>query len=194
MKKNSPVSRSGRFASGPSEDVAKFTESISFDWRLWKQDIMGSIAHATMLEKIGILTKAEKTAIVDGLEKIGEEIERGAFEWKPELEDVHMNIESALTQRVPAGAKLHTARSRNDQVALDLRMWLRDEIVEVLAEIQELQNSLLGLAEKNADVIIPGYTHMQRAQPVLLAHHLLAYCEMLERDRGRMEDCFHRAN
>jgi argininosuccinate lyase len=194
MKKHGPVSRSGRFATGPAAEVAAFTESISFDWRLWKQDIMGSIAHATMLEKIGILTKAERTAIVDGLEKIGGEIERGAFDWKPELEDVHMNIESALTQRVPAGAKLHTARSRNDQVALDLRMWLRDEIVELLAEIQELQNSLLGLAEKNSDVIIPGYTHMQRAQPVLLAHHLLAYCEMLERDRGRMEDCFHRTN
>src|ERR1043166_108669 len=136
MKKNTPVSRSGRFADGPSADVAAFTESISFDWRLWKQDIMGSIAHATMLDKIGILTKAERTAIVEGLEKIGAEIQRGVFEWKPELEDVHMNIESALTQRVPAGAKLHTARSRNDQVALDIRMWLRDELVQISPEIQ----------------------------------------------------------
>src|SRR5204863_6810975 len=119
VKKHSPVSRRGRFASGPAADVAQFTESISFDHRLWKQDIMGSIAHATMLEKIGVLTKTERTAIVKGLERIGQEIQRGAFEWKPELEDVHMNIESALTQRVPAGAKLHTARSRNDQVALD---------------------------------------------------------------------------
>src|SRR4051812_2170194 len=197
MKKNSPVSRSGRFASGPSEDVAKFTESISFDWRLWKQDIMGSIAHATMLEKIGILTEAERTAIVGGLEKIGEEIQAGSFEWKPELEDVHMNIESALTQRVPAGAKLHTARSRNDQVALDIRMWLRDELVEIIGdtgEIQQLQKALLELAEKNTDVVIPGYTHLQRAQPVFLAHHFLAYCEMLQRDRGRMEDCFYRTN
>ena len=194
MKKNSPVSRSGRFASGPSADVAAFTESISFDWRLWKQDIMGSIAHATILEKIGVLTKAERAAIVDGLEKIGDEIQRGAFEWKPELEDVHMNIEAALTQRVPAGAKLHTARSRNDQVALDIRMWLRDEIVAVIEEIKALQGALLDLADKNADILIPGYTHLQRAQPVFLAHHLLAYCEMLQRDRGRMEDCFHRTN
>jgi argininosuccinate lyase len=197
MKKNAPVSRSGRFATGPSADVAAFTQSVSFDWRLWKQDIMGSIAHATMLEKIGVLTKTERTAIVEGLEKIGDEIQRGAFEWKPELEDVHMNIESALTQRVPAGAKLHTARSRNDQVALDIRMWLRDELVEIIGdtgEIQQLQKALLELAEKNADVIIPGYTHLQRAQPVFLAHHFLAYCEMLQRDRGRMEDCFYRTN
>src|SRR5688500_8509922 len=194
MKKNAPVSRSGRFASGPSSDVAAFTESISFDWRLWKQDIMGSIAHATMLEKIGVLTKTERAAIVDGLEKIGDEIQRGAFEWKPELEDVHMNIESALTQRVPAGAKLHTARSRNDQVALDIRMWLRDELVALIPEINDLQKSLLELAEKNIDILIPGYTHPQRAQPVFFAHHLLAYCEMLQRDRGRMEDCFYRTN
>jgi argininosuccinate lyase len=193
MKKNSPVSRSGRFAAGPSADVAQFTESISFDHRLWKQDIMGSIAHATMLEKIGVLTKAERIAIVNGLEKIGDEIQKGAFEWKPELEDVHMNIESALTARVPAGAKLHTARSRNDQVALDVRMWLRDEMVELLREIQDLQRAMVELAEKNESVIIPGYTHLQRAQPVLFAHHLLAYCEMLERDRGRMEDCFYPA-
>src|SRR6185295_12206726 len=197
MKKNSPVSRSGRFASGPSAEVAAFTESISFDWRLWKQDIMGSIAHATMLEKIGVLTKSERVAIVEGLKKIGDEIQRGAFEWKPELEDVHMNIESALTQRVPAGAKLHTARSRNDQVALDIRMWLRDEIIEIAGddgEIRALQKSLVNLAEKNIDVLIPGYTHMQRAQPVFFAHHLLAYCEMLERDLGRLDNCFYRAN
>jgi argininosuccinate lyase len=194
MKKHGPVSRSGRFASGPSADVAAFTESISFDWRLWKQDIMGSIAHATMLEKIGVLTKAERTAIVEGLEKIGDEIQNGAFEWKKELEDVHMNIESALTQRVPAGAKLHTARSRNDQVALDIRMWLRDELIQLTAEIKDLQNALVELSENNIDVIIPGYTHLQRAQPVFFAHHLLAYCEMLERDRGRMEDCFYRTN
>jgi argininosuccinate lyase len=194
-KKNaSPVSRSGRFAAGPAADVAKFSESISFDWRLWRQDIMGSIAHATMLEKIGVLTTTDREEIVAGLEKIGEEIEAGNFEWKPELEDVHMNIESALTERVPAGAKLHTARSRNDQVALDVRMWLRDELFEVVNEIKALQGALVTLAEKNADVIIPGYTHLQRAQPVLFAHHLLAYCEMLERDRSRMEDCFYRTN
>lgn len=194
MKKNHPVSRSGRFASGPAEDVAKFSESISFDWRLWKQDIMGSIAHATMLEKIGVISKSERTAIVKGLEKIGDEIQSGAFEWKPELEDVHMNIESALTARAPAGAKLHTGRSRNDQVALDVRMWLRDELVQIVAEIQELQRAFVELAQSNESVVIPGYTHLQRAQPVLFAHHLLAYCEMLERDRGRMEDCFFRVN
>jgi argininosuccinate lyase len=158
---------------------------------------MGSIAHATMLEKIGVLAKSERTAIVEGLEKIGDEIQRGAFEWKPELEDVHMNIESALTQRVPAGAKLHTARSRNDQVALDIRMWLRDELAEIAGDVGEiagLQVALIDLAEKNVDVLIPGYTHLQRAQPVFFAHHLLAYCEMLERDRSRMEECFQRTN
>jgi len=121
MKKN-PVSRSGRFSRGPAAEVARFTESISFDWRLWKEDIAGSVAHATMLEKIGLLTKPELKAIEQGLRSIGQEIEAGKFRWKPELEDVHMNIEAALTQRVPAGAKLHTGRSRNDQVALDLRL------------------------------------------------------------------------
>src|ERR1019366_10702843 len=128
MKKISPVSRSGRFARGPGADVAQFTESVSFDWRLWRHDILGSLAHAAMLRKIGVLTKAEQIAITRGLNKIGLEIRADKFKWKPELEDVHMNIEAELTKRVPAGAKLHTARSRNDQVALDVRMWLRDEI------------------------------------------------------------------
>src|SRR5580704_9338168 len=135
MKKNSPVSRSGRFASGPGADVAQFTESVSFDWRLWRHDILGSIVHATMLRKIGVLTKAEHRAIARGLDKIGREIELGKFKWKPELEDVHMNIEAELTRSVPAGAKLHTGRSRNDQIALDMRMWLRDEIVNLGKEI-----------------------------------------------------------
>src|SRR5215203_1934817 len=126
MKK--PVSRSGRFAAGPAADVAAFSESISFDHRLWRQDIVGSIAHATMLEKIGVLTARERTEITGGLETIGQEIADGKFRWKPELEDVHMNIEAELTRRVPAGAKLHTGRSRNDQIALDIRMWLRDEL------------------------------------------------------------------
>src|SRR3954447_3040400 len=160
MKKRSPVSRSGRFASGPGADVAQFTESISFDWRLWRHDIVGSIAHATMLQKIGILTKAEQKAIVQGLETIGQEIADGKFEWKPELEDVHMNIEAELTRRVPAGAKLHTARSRNDQVALDVRLWLRDEIVELTGELRLLQGALVELGGKNAEVVIPGYTHL----------------------------------
>ncbi|HPU57783.1 MAG TPA: lyase family protein, partial [Verrucomicrobiota bacterium] len=129
MKKSAPVSRSGRFASGPAADVTRFTESISFDRRLWRHDILGSIAHATMLESIGILSKAELKAILRGLDNIADDIRDGRFKWDPNCEDVHMAIESALTKRVPAGAKLHTGRSRNDQVALDMRLWLRDEIV-----------------------------------------------------------------
>jgi len=194
MKKISPVSRSGRFAGGPAADVALFTESISFDWRLWRHDIQGSIAHATMLQKIGVLTKKELRAVVKGLDAIGKEIAAGKFKWKHELEDVHMNIESELTKRVPAGAKLHSGRSRNDQVALDLRLWLRDEIIALLSEIAGLQRALVSLGEKNSDVPIPGYTHLQRAQPVYLAHHLLAYVEMLERDCERFWDCNSRVN
>jgi argininosuccinate lyase len=194
MKQSSPVSRSGRFAGGPGADVAAFTESISFDWRLWRHDIMGSLAHAAMLRKIGILTKAELEAITKGLEQIGQEIHDGKFEWKPELEDVHMNIEAELTRRVPAGAKLHTGRSRNDQVALDMRLWLRDEIVDLAGELRGLQRALVGLAERNAAVVIPGYTHLQRAQPVYFAHHLLAYVEMVERDHQRLTDAFQRVN
>jgi len=194
MKKISPISRSGRFAGSPAADVAQFTESVSFDWRLWRQDIQGSIAHATMLQKIGVLTQKEMRAIIRGLDAISREIAAGKFKWRTELEDVHMNIEAELTKRVPAGAKLHTARSRNDQVALDLRLWLRDEIVTLLGEIADLQRALVSLGEKNADVLIPGYTHLQRAQPVYFAHHLLAYVEMLERDCERLWDCQSRVN
>ena len=194
MKKLSPVSRSGRFAGGPSADVARFTESISFDWRLWKHDILGSMVHATMLQKIGVLTQAELKAILKGFDGIAREIQLGRFHWRAELEDVHMNIEAELTRRVPAGAKLHTGRSRNDQVALDVRMWLRDEIFELMNEIHGLQKALVELGAKNSDVVIPGYTHLQRAQPVYLAHHLLAYVEMLARDYARLEDCFLRVN
>ncbi|MDB6032175.1 MAG: argininosuccinate lyase [Verrucomicrobiales bacterium] len=194
MKKSSPVSRSGRFSSGPAADVAKFTESISFDWRLWRHDILGSMAHAAMLQKIGILDRGELKAIVQGLNQIGQEITDGKFRWKEELEDVHMNIEAELTKRVPAGAKLHTARSRNDQVALDVRMWLRDELVDLNEEIRMLQRSLVDLGARFSEVIIPGYTHLQRAQPVYFAHHLLAYVEMLDRDAERVQDCFQRTN
>ncbi len=194
MKKSTPVSRSGRFADGPGADVAQFTESVSFDWRLWRQDIHGSIVHAMMLHKIGVLTKAERQAILKGLETIGREIQAGKFHWKPGLEDVHMNIEAELTRRTPAGAKLHTGRSRNDQVALDMRLWLREEILELRKELRLLQRALVELGGKNAEVIIPGYTHLQRAQPVHLAHHLLAYVEMLERDHGRLGDCYRRLN
>ena len=188
------VSRSGRFASGPAADVAEFSQSVSFDWRLWKHDIAGSAAHAAMLQKIGVLTKAEHKAIARGLEQISREIAAGKFKWKPELEDVHMNIEAELTRRVPAGAKLHTARSRNDQVALDIRLWLRDEILFLVAEVRGLQKSMVTLSEDNASVLIPGYTHLQRAQPVYFAHHLLAYVEMLERDYERLTGCIHRVN
>jgi argininosuccinate lyase len=194
MKKRFPVSRSGLFAGGPAADVTQFTESVSFDWRLWRHDILGSLAHAAMLRKIGVFSKTEAVAIIRGLDKIGREIATGKFKWKPELEDVHMNIEAELTRRVPAGAKLHTARSRNDQVALDLRLWLRDEIVLLLGEIADLQRALVSLGEKNSTVLIPGYTHLQRAQPVYLAHHLLAYVEMLERDCERLWDCHSRVN
>ena len=194
MKGSSPVSRSGRFAAGPAVEVARFTESVSFDARLWEHDILGSIAHATMLEKAGLLAKTERENIERELQIIGQEIADGKFRWKTELEDVHMNIEAELTRRVPAGAKLHTGRSRNDQVALDMRMWLRDEIVAFSDELRELQRALVKLAETHQKVIIPGYTHLQRAQPVYFAHHLLAYVEMLERDYERLGDCFRRVN
>ena len=194
MKTASPVSRSGRFASGPAADVARFTESISFDWRLWRQDILGSRAHATMLRKIGVLTARELGSILAGLDQIAAEISNGKFDWKPELEDVHMNIEAELTRRVPAGAKLHTGRSRNDQVALDMRLWLRDECDALSSELQVLQKALVELGERERDVVIPGYTHLQRAQPVYLAHHLLAYVEMLERDLERLQACRQRLN
>ena len=194
MKKTSPVSRSGRFTSGPAADVARFTESISFDWRLWRQDIAGSMAHATMLRQVGCLTHRELRAIIRGLDAIGKEIEAGRFRWQAELEDVHMNIEAALTDRVPAGAKLHTGRSRNDQVALDMRLWLREQITELQREIRLLQRALVQLGEREREVIIPGYTHLQRAQPVYLAHHLLAYVEMLARDAQRLQECWARVN
>jgi len=194
MKQTTPVSRSGRFAGGPAADVAEFTESISFDRRLWRQDIAGSMAHATMLRQAGLLTQRELRAILRGLDAIGREIKAGKFTWQPELEDVHMNLEAALTRRVPAGAKLHTGRSRNDQVALDMRLWLRDQLVELLGETRLLQRALVQLGEREQEVIIPGYTHMQRAQPVYLAHHLLAYVEMLARDSQRLQECLARVN
>ena len=194
MKRTSPVSRSGRFAGEPAAAVAQFTESISFDWRLWRQDIAGSMAHATMLREIGCLTRRELRSIIDGLEAIAKEIQAGKFQWKAALEDVHMNIESALTSRAPAGAKLHTGRSRNDQVALDMRLWLREQIIELHNELRLLQRVLVRLGNRESEVIIPGYTHMQRAQPVYLAHHLLAYVEMLERDSQRLQECLARVN
>jgi len=194
LNQQSPVSRSGRFSDGPGADVAQFTESVSFDWRLWEQDILGSLAHAAMLQKIGILSKAESLEIETALNDIAQEICENRFPWNPALEDVHMNIEAELTQRTPAGAKLHAGRSRNDQIALDMRMWLRDEIVDLSRALRSLQAALLALASKHSEVVMPGYTHMQRAQPVFFAHHLLAYMEMFDRDCGRLADCFHRVN
>jgi argininosuccinate lyase len=196
MKKapSAVVSRSGRFASGPAAEVAAFSESISFDWRLWRHDILGSIAHATMLARVGILTRDERDSIISGLDAIGAEIEAGKRRWNVDLEDVHMNIEAELTRRVPAAAKLHTGRSRNDQVALDVRLWLRDEITALSRETVALQKALVQLAERHRQVVIPGYTHLQRGQPVFFAHHCLAYVEMFERDRERLRDCFERVN
>jgi len=194
MKRRSPVSRSGRFGSKVNAGAALFTQSVSFDWRLWEHDILGSLAHAAMLKKIGVLTAREGRAIEKALTAIAREIVAGKFKWRVDLEDVHMNIEAALTRREPAGAKLHTGRSRNDQIALDMRLWLREEITVLRFAIHGLQAALVELGGKYSDVVIPGYTHLQRAQPVYLAHHLLAYVEMLERDQGRLLDCYRRAN
>ncbi|MCF7668820.1 MAG: argininosuccinate lyase [Verrucomicrobia bacterium] len=194
MNKSDIVSRSGRFKEEMDKDVTAFTESVSFDKRLWRQDIRGSIAHAAMLKQVGLLSHDECNAIIGGLEQIGKEIESGEFEWKTALEDVHMNIEAELTRRVHAGAKLHTARSRNDQIALDLRLWVRDEIRTTLLNLRRLQSALIELAETRPDAIIPGYTHLQRAQPVWLAHHLLAYVEMFERDYQRFRESMERVN
>ena len=185
----------GRFQQETAPAVQRFTESISFDWRLYKFDIQGSIAHASALEKAGLLTSEEFHQIEAGLKAIEQEIDEGRFPFQIGLEDIHMNIESALTSRVgSAGAKLHTARSRNDQVALDLRLYLRYETDEVCHRITALQRALAGLAGKYREAILPGYTHLQRAQPVLFAHHLLAYVEMLERDRERFVDGRRRIN
>src|SRR6266566_5494369 len=194
MKASPPVSRSGRFAAGPAAAVAQFTQSISFDWRLWRHDIRGSRAHAAMLRKIGVLTRPELRAIEQGLHAIERKIVAGKFRWRPELEDVHMNIEAELTRRVPAGTKLHTGRSRNDQVALDMRLWLRDETTALVTEVRILQRALVRLGERNRDVVIPGYTHLQRAQPIYFAHHLLAYVEMLARDQQRLRESVARLN
>ena len=188
------VSRSGRFSAGPAAEVAAFSESIHFDWRLWRQDIRGSLAHAAMLVRIGILTQDELEAIRSGFQTVAAEIEAGTFRWDPGLEDVHMNLEAALTRRVPAGAKLHTGRSRNDQVALDMRLWLRDEIAALRGEIGGLQRTLVTLASAHAPVWIPGYTHLQRAQPVSFAHHCLAYVEMLSRDDEGLAEALKRVN
>ena len=184
----------GRFAGKADPMAAKFSRSVHFDQRLAKHDLEGSRAHATMLGRVGVLTRNEVSAIVRGLDRIEREIAAGKFRWKDSLEDVHMNLEAALTSRVPAGAKLHTGRSRNDQVATDLRLWIREQIAGDLSAIRNLQKVLLQLGEKHQEVMLPGYTHLQRGQPVTLAHHFLAYVEMLERDYGRLVDAAKRAD
>jgi argininosuccinate lyase len=180
----------GRFHKAANESVAEYTTSIPFDWRLYPYDIAGSFAHAKMLAKQGIIQTEEVEVIISGLDSIKEEIEQGKFEFKTELEDIHMNIEARLIEKVgEVGGKLHTARSRNDQVALDLRLYTKEAIADTLVKIRQFQQALINLAEANINVAVPGYTHLQPAQPVLLAHHLLAYFEMLQRDSDRFGDC-----
>ncbi len=193
-EKKSQATWGGRFSQAPSELMLKFGESVSFDYTLAQFDIQGSTAHAKMLADVGIITKKECSQIVAGLQKILKQIQSGQFEWKEEFEDVHMNIEQALTKLVPAAAKLHTARSRNDQVATDMRLFFKSATGEIIVKIKRLISSLLDLAQANAQVYIPGYTHLQRAQPVSVAHHLLAWCEMLYRDIERFQFVFDGAN
>lgn len=186
---------SGRFAEETDALVRRFTESISYDRRLYPFDIQGSIAHARMLGRQGIIPAADVEAIVAGLTAIKADIDAGTFEFREDLEDIHMNIEAQLTARIgTAGARLHTGRSRNDQVATDERLYLRHEADQMRAHLASLQRVLVGLADAHAAVIMPGFTHLQHAQPVLFAHHLLAYVEMFARDRERLADCRKRIN
>jgi len=185
----------GRFQKAADKSVTEYTVSTPFDWRLYRHDIAGSIAHARMLARQGIISEEEAEVITEGLAAIRREIEQDKFQFRPELEDIHMNIEARLMEKVgEAGGKLHTARSRNDQVALDLRLFVKEAIAETKAGLKELQQALIGLAEANKAVVMPGYTHLQPAQPVLLAHHLLAYFEMLQRDIDRFGDCLRRTD
>ena len=186
---------SGRFTIPTNEFVEAFTASVSFDQRLYEYDIQGSIAHAKMLAQVGVLTAEECTQIVEGLKEIQQEIMRGEFKWQIALEDVHMNIETRLTSKIgPVGKKLHTGRSRNDQVATDIRLYLRYEIDQIKTALIRLINVLANIAEREAETIMPGLTHLQSAQPITYGHHLLAWCEMLVRDRERLQDCRKRVN
>lgn len=195
MSKETNQAWGGRFNEPVDAFVARFTASVDFDKRLYKHDIMGSIAHAKMLAEVGVLSAVERDAIINGLTQIEQEIEQGKFEWRVDLEDVHMNIEAKLTERIGVtGKKLHTGRSRNDQVATDIRLWLRDEINRVKAEVIRLQQGILELATREAETIMPGFTHLQTAQPVTFGHHLLAWFEMLSRDYERLVDCQKRVN
>lgn len=185
----------GRFTEPTDTFVEAFTASIDFDQRLYHQDIRGSMAHARMLGRQGIISHEDVDKIVHGLKDILEQIERGSFDFSVALEDIHMNIEARLSQRIgEAGKRLHTGRSRNDQVALDLRLYLRDEVVTIITYLDLLIDALLEKAEQHIDVVMPGFTHLQSAQPILFAHHMMAYVEMFKRDKGRMEDCLQRIN
>jgi argininosuccinate lyase len=186
---------SGRFTEATDRFVEEFTASVGFDKRLYRHDIAGSMAHARMLQHVGVLSTAECESILNGLQDIQAEIERDDFAWSVSLEDVHMNIEARLTERIGvAGKKLHTGRSRNDQVATDIRLYVREEIDSIDQELQRLQSGLLEVAEREAETILPGFTHLQVAQPVTFGHHLLAWFEMLVRDRERLRDCRKRVN
>ena len=185
----------GRFREATDRDVEAFTASIAFDRRLFRHDIAGSMAHAKMLCRQGILSEQEEKAIVKGLKKIRSEMEAGRFHFRPEDEDIHMAVEKALIEKIgPAGEKLHTGRSRNDQIALDIRLYLRDEIREQLRLLDALKKNLLALALQERETIMPGYTHLQKAQPVLLAHYFLAFESMFARDVARLRDCLRRVN
>jgi len=185
----------GRFTESTDAFVETFTASVNFDRRLYRYDIQGSRAHARMLEKVGVLSATELDSILTGLEQIEQDIEQGNFQWSVSLEDVHMNIEARLTALIgEAGKKLHTGRSRNDQVATDLRLYLRDQINAACAELRRLQNGLLDQAEREADTLLPGFTHLQVAMPVTFGHHMLAWFENLQRDHQRLMDCLKRVN
>ena len=187
--------RKGRFKKSLAQPAARYSESLSFDRRLYRHDIAGSIAHAAALSKAGIISNDERQKIETGLHQIEHEISSGKFSWNESLEDVHMNIEAALTKKIgETGAKLHTARSRNDQVALDVRLYVRDEIGRIDLELRKMERGLLGLAEKNTTVVMPGYTHLQRAQPMLFAHYLLGQLEAFGRDAERLDDCLRRTD
>jgi argininosuccinate lyase len=186
---------SGRFTAGADAFVEAFTASVSFDQRLYEYDIMGSIAHARMLAHVGVLTETECTQIVEGLTEIQQEIARGEFNWLVALEDVHINIETGLTQKIGiVGKKLHTGRSRNDQVATDIRLYLRHEIDLINTELTRVETALVDVAAREAETIMPGFTHLQSAQPTTFGHHLLAWGEMLLRDKARLSDCRKRVN
>ena len=185
----------GRFTAPTDKRVEQFTESIGVDRRLWRQDIAGSVAHAEMLAEVGLIAQDEANEIAAALHEIGQTIEAGTFQFRPELEDIHLHIESALIERLgDTGRKIHTGRSRNDQVATDFRLWVREAIDETDRLLLEVQCALVAAARREEGVIIPGYTHLQRAQPVLAAHYFLAYVEKFARDRDRLTDCRRRVN